>query len=191
MLHDTLWAPWRMTYLRELERKAADAAGPLPAPGGGNFLLDYWMHPERDEQSLVVLRDAHGMILLNRYPYVNGHLLVALGDAKPTLDAYAPPARAAFWRLVETAMQLVQATLEPQGINMGINQGRAAGAGLPDHVHAHILPRWNGDTNFMATIGQVRIVPDALESVWASYRATAVRRGLVADHDRSSGDTSA
>ncbi len=173
MLHDSLWAPWRMTYLRELERQATDAR--VANASGGDFLLEYWGHPARDEESLVVHRDRFGMILLNRYPYVNGHLLVALGEAKPTLAEYSPDSRAAFWRLVERAMELVQKTLEPQGINMGINEGRAAGAGLPDHVHAHVLPRWNGDTNFMATVGQVRIIPDALESVWRDYRATVVR----------------
>lgn len=174
MLHDALWAPWRMTYLRDLERQAAEAqAQGKPSGGGGtsNFLADYWAHPERDSASLVVHRDAFGMILLNRYPYVNGHLLVALGTPKPALGEYRPEERAAFWRLVEQAMDLVQRTLEPQGINMGINQGRAAGAGLPEHVHAHILPRWNGDTNFMATIGQVRIIPDSLEMMWERYRA--------------------
>ncbi len=171
MLHDALWAPWRMTYLRDLERQSAEAtAAGVPQRAASNFLADYWAHPERDEASLVVFRDDHGMILLNRYPYVNGHLLVALGRPRPSLAEYAPEERAAFWSLVERAMDLVQRALEPQGINMGINQGRAAGAGLPEHVHAHILPRWNGDTNFMATIGQVRIIPDALEAMWGTYR---------------------
>ena len=182
MLHDALWAPWRMAYLRDLERREADAKGDgTPAgaapPAGGNFLADYWAHPERDRASLVVHRDHAGMVLLNRYPYVNGHVLVALGRPKPSIDEYGPDERAAFWRLVEIGMDLVQRTLEPQGINMGINQGRAAGAGLPDHVHAHILPRWNGDTNFMATIGQVRIIPDSLDAMWQAYRRTIERGG--------------
>ncbi len=174
MLNEALWAPWRMTYLRDLERREADAKASGQAPHT-NFLVDYWQHPERDETSLVVFRDAHGMILLNRYPYANGHLLVALGEARPSLHDYAPGQRAAFWHLVERAVELVERTLEPQGVNMGINQGRAAGAGLPEHIHAHVLPRWNGDTNFMATIGQVRVIPDALESVWRDYRATVER----------------
>ncbi|MFO0829317.1 MAG: HIT domain-containing protein [Phycisphaerales bacterium] len=172
MLNDALWAPWRMAYLRDLERResAARAAGEsLARPT--NFLADYWAHPERDQESLVVHRDASGMILLNRYPYVNGHLLVALGEPKSAINDYGPAQRAAFWQLVECAVDLVQRTLEPQGINIGLNQGRAAGAGLPEHIHAHVLPRWNGDTNFMATVGQVRVIPDALESMWATYRA--------------------
>lgn len=173
MLHDALWAPWRMAYLRDLERREADArGGEVSAKVSGNFLAEYWAHPERDRESLVVYRDEAGMVLLNRYPYVNGHLLVALGSARPSIDEYNNAERASFWRLVEVGMDLVQRTLEPQGINMGINQGRAAGAGLPEHVHAHILPRWNGDTNFMATVGQVRIIPDSLESMWEAYQRT-------------------
>lgn len=185
MLHDALWAPWRMTYLRDLERREQEArAGESPLDGvaptpakSSNFLADYWAHPERDRASLVVFRDEAGMILLNRYPYVNGHLLVALGRPSPSIEEYSLSERTSFWRLVERAMDLVQRTLEPQGINMGINQGRAAGAGLPDHVHAHILPRWNGDTNFMATIGQVRIIPDSLDAMWESYRKTLTAAG--------------
>jgi ATP adenylyltransferase len=172
MQHDALWAPWRVAYLRDLERKAGDARIGVGSDRPTDFLLDYWAHPDRDEASLIVHRDRSGMILLNRYPYVNGHLLVALGDAQPTLADYGPEARVAFWRLVERAMELVRRTLEPQGINMGINEGRAAGAGLPEHVHAHVLPRWNGDTNFMATIGEVRVIPDALAATWHAYRAT-------------------
>src|SRR5262245_65250801 len=88
--------------------------------------------------------------MLNAYPYANGHLLVALGEARPTLLDYTPEQRAALWRLVETATDLMQRALEPQGINFGINQGRAAGAGVPQHLHAHLVPRWGGDVNFMA-----------------------------------------
>lgn len=166
-----------MTYLRDLERRESAARGASPEgaspPKPTNFLAEYWAHPERDEASLVVFRNADGIILLNRYPYVNGHLLVALGRPMPRLNEYPPEERAALWQLVDIAVDLVERTLEPQGVNVGVNQGRAAGAGLPEHIHAHVLPRWNGDTNFMATVGQVRIIPDALESMWAAYRAKA------------------
>lgn len=174
MNNDALWSPWRMAYLRDLERREADARASGAAAGSSsNFLLAYWRAPERDRASLVVHRDARGMILLNRYPYVNGHLLVALGEPRAELADYDAESRAAFWRLVEKAMELAKRTLEPQGLNVGINEGRAAGAGLPEHVHAHVVPRWSGDVNFLATVGSVRVIPDALESVWSAYRATA------------------
>ncbi|NBX25585.1 MAG: HIT domain-containing protein [Planctomycetes bacterium] len=164
-----LWAPWRMAYIRGLEAEAAEAR--TAAVEGGNFLLSAWRHPELDPANLVVHRNADGLLMLNRYPYANGHLLVALGDARPRLLDYAPAARAAFWRLVDTATLLVERCMHPQGVNIGLNQGRAGGAGLPEHVHAHVLPRWNGDTNFMATVAGARVIPEALESVATAYRA--------------------
>jgi len=179
-----LWAPWRMAYIRGLESDVAEArAG---GGDGGNFLLEAWGHADRDEANLVVHRDRDGMLMLNRYPYANGHLLVALGDPRPRLLDYGPQARAAFWRLVDTATLLVERCMHPQGVNVGLNQGRAGGAGLPEHVHAHVLPRWNGDTNFMATVAGARVIPEALESVAAAYRRTMpqVLDAVVRDPDR-------
>ncbi|NBV63399.1 MAG: HIT domain-containing protein [Planctomycetes bacterium] len=98
------------------------------------------------------------------------HLLVALGDARPRLLDYTPAQRAAFWKLVDVAAAVVERALQPQGLNIGLNQGRAGGAGLPEHLHAHVLPRWSGDTNFMATVAGARVVPDSLESVAAAFR---------------------
>lgn len=170
MNHENLWAPWRAAYLRQLTQKvegfeeAELSAGP--------FLTEYWEHPDKDESNHVVYRDSHGFVLLNRYPYSNGHLLVALGDPRPTLLDYEPAQRAAFWRLIEVGTELIENTLHPQGINMGINQGRAAGAGLPEHLHAHLVPRWGGDTNFMTVVSDVRVIPDSLEKMAEAFRKT-------------------
>ncbi len=98
---------------------------------------------------------------------------MALGDPRPTLLDYAPEQRAEFWRLIEVGTELVQRTLRPQGINTGINQGRAAGAGLPDHLHAHLVPRWHADTNFMSVVGQVRVIPAALDVMAEQLRAAS------------------
>ncbi|HLO41563.1 MAG TPA: HIT domain-containing protein, partial [Phycisphaerales bacterium] len=134
-------------------------------------MLDYWRDPASDVKNHVVVRGVHGMILLNAFPYASGHLLVALGEARPTLLDYEPAQRAELWRLVEAATDLMQRTLEPQGINTGINQGRAAGAGVPQHLHVHLVPRWGGDVNFITAVGQVRVIPAALEAMAAKYRA--------------------
>lgn len=169
-------APWRLRYLEKLgetERRN----GP-PAASSGSFLRDYWVDPANDERNHVLLRarppgspdHAAGMILLNGFPYANGHLLVALGDPRPTLLDYEPDQRAALWRLCELATDLMQRTLEPQGINIGINQGRAAGAGVPQHLHLHLVPRWSGDVNFMAVVGSVRVIPASLEMMAQRYR---------------------
>lgn len=111
------------------------------------------------------------MILLNAYPYSNGHLLVALGTPRPGLLDYDPDQRAALWRLVDLAMLMMQRALEPQGVNVGLNQGRAAGAGVPQHLHVHLVPRWTGDVNFITAVGQIRVVPSALEQMASRYRA--------------------
>ena len=171
MSHENLWAPWRMMYLRDLKRKADDIG--WDDVSAGNFIANYWTHPEHDERNMVVFRNAHGLVMLNRYPYANGHLMAALGEPRPTLLDYESSQRAEFWRLVEIGTDLMQRTLSPQGVNIGINQGRAAGAGLPEHLHAHLVPRWAGDTNFMSIVGQVRVIPDALEEMAKQYRLVA------------------
>ena len=176
MSHENLWAPWRMVYLRELARKA-DALGEVEA-GAGPFLSEYFKSPQQDEKHYVVYRDEHGMILLNLYPYTCGHLLVAMGEPRPTLLDYEPAQRAWFWKLVEVGTELVDRTFHPQGINIGINQGAAAGAGAPDHLHAHLIPRWAGDTSFITVVGQVRVMPDSLEAVAKQYRETIAEMGL-------------
>ena len=164
---EKLWAPWRLDYLESL-----DEDGPPPKQGSatGCFLSDYWIAPESDAANHVIVRTNEGMILLNAYPYANGHLLVALGEGRPTLLDYPPEQRAALWRLVDTATGLMQAALEPQGINIGINQGRAAGAGVPSHLHVHLVPRWSGDVNFITTVGQIRVIPSALQQMAQRYR---------------------
>ncbi len=172
-MNDNLWAPWRMAYLRELKRKA-ESLGTTDMETGP-FLSEYFNSPENDEVNLVVHRNAHGILLLNRYPYAAGHLLVALGEPRPTLLDYEPAQRAEFWKLIEVGTDLVERTLRPQGVNTGINQGRAAGAGLPDHLHAHIVPRWHADTNFMSITGHVRVIPESLEVMAQQFRATAKR----------------
>lgn len=178
---DAVWAPWRLPYLESLGSENTPAAERPPGAGGpsptGSFLADYWATPERDAQNHVIVRTDRGMILLNKYPYANGHLLVALGEARPSLLDYDADQRAALWALVDRAMGLMQRVLEPQGVNIGVNQGRAAGAGVPGHLHVHLVPRWSGDTNFMSVVGQVRVIPAALEAVYQRYTA-GVKEGL-------------
>lgn len=164
-----LQAPWRLEYLEAMDAKEK-ATGP-PGAGSGSFLRDFWLDAPGDEKNHVIVRTMEGLILLNAYPYANGHLMVALGEARPTLLDYEPAQRAALWRLTELAAELMQRTLEPQGINIGINQGRAAGAGVPQHLHVHLVPRWAGDVNFITVVGRVRVIPSSLEAMARKYRA--------------------
>lgn len=171
MKTQNLWAPWRMQYIESL--KDGPPGSSSDAPAGRSFLLDYWEHPEKDDAHFVIERDAHGLILLNLYPFTNGHLLVCLGDPRPRLLDYEPPQRAALWSLVDRAVDLVERALNCQGVNVGINQGRAAGAGVPQHLHVHVVPRWAGDTNFITVVGEIRVIPAALETTFERFRAAA------------------
>ena len=168
-MHDPLWAPWRMQYLEGLDADQRAGRGGL-----GDFIATAFTDPDSDVNNHVVHRDMHGLIMLNRYPYANGHLLVALGDARPTLLAYGSEQRTAFWALIERAMNMMQQTLDPQGVNLGINEGEAAGAGLPGHLHAHLVPRWHGDVNFMTTTAGARIIPSTLDDMAQRFRDGAV-----------------
>lgn len=184
-MNRSLWAPWRMAYIQSLDAQHAAEVAATPGASNasstrnasnsptpsGNFLAQYWAHPDRDNEQFVVHRDSLGMVLLNRYPYANGHLLVALGEPRGTLGEYSHEERAHFWRLMDLAMALCNAACDPQGMNVGLNIGRAAGAGLPEHVHGHVVPRWAGDCNFLSVFGEVRVIPDALERSWLHYRS--------------------
>ena len=173
-------APWRLEYLESLGEKDKPGGGaPAPASGSGGtgcFLRDDWLDPASDMKNHVIVRTGAldspigGMILLNAFPYANGHLLVALGEGRPRLIDYTPEQRAALWRLTDAAAALMETTLEPQGINLGVNQGRAAGAGVPGHLHVHLVPRWGGDINFITVVGKVRVMPSSLEAMAERYR---------------------
>jgi len=166
-------APWRLEYLESLD--ASEKSPGPPRDSDVTFLRRYWQTPDDDAKKRVVVRTDRGIVLLNAYPYTSGHLLVALGDGRPRLLDYDAPQRAALWALVDTAADLLERTLQPQGINIGLNQGRAAGAGVPQHVHVHLVPRWGGDTNFMQIVGQVRVIPASLERMYERFAAEWAR----------------
>lgn len=168
---DAIWAPWRQPYLDSLGSKDRSENFGVRREPGSTFFTDYWAHPERDAANHVIRRTDRAMILLNKYPYANGHLLVALGEARPALLDYDADQRAALWAAVDDAMALMQRVLEPQGVNIGVNQGQAAGAGVPGHLHVHLVPRWGGDTNFITVVGAVRVIPGALEAMYQRYAA--------------------
>lgn len=177
-------APWREKYLlamAEAEKGVPRDPQDIPAPKGstGCFLRDYWLAPEQDEANHVIVRRTDdeaggeglgGMILLNLFPYASGHLLVALGESRARLLDYTPAQRAALWALTDDAMDMLERAFRPQGVNVGLNQGRAAGAGLPQHVHVHLVPRWHGDVNFMSVVGDVRVIPSSMGEVAARCR---------------------
>ena len=167
MHNKNLWSPWRYEYVRGLDVER-EQVGEINCQEP-NFIAGYFQSPQDDEQNLVIHRTSHGIIFLNRYPYANGHLLVALGIAKSNLLGYDDEQRGRLWELVDKGVAIMHEKLRPQGVNIGINEGQAGGAGVPQHLHAHIVPRWSGDTNFMSTIGEVRVIPSSLEEMYKVY----------------------
>ena len=151
-----LWAPWRMHYIKQMGG----------GPPEGCFLCEGARHaPDSAEgrSRHILVNDERGLLLLNRFPYTNGHLMAAPAAHLGTLNALGPEIRASLMELAALGERLLQAAFDPQGVNVGINVGQAAGAGVPGHLHVHVVPRWGGDTNFMTVVGGVRVIPEALE----------------------------
>jgi ATP adenylyltransferase len=148
----TLYAPWRLDYIKSV------SDGPKEC-----FLCTASKTPEQDDEHMVLARTANCLLMLNKYPYVNGHLLVAPYRHAPTPVECEAAERAEMMELLVLGQQALTLAMNPQGFNWGFNIGKCAGAGVPGHVHAHIVPRWNGDINFMTIIGNVRIIPQAIE----------------------------
>lgn len=168
--HDNLWAPWRMAYIRSLSDDAS-------AEPGGCFLCRYAADASADAANHVIWRTEHSLVLLNRFPYTNGHLLLAPRAHKAAPGDLSEAESLDLLRLIPEALAALGDSLHAQGFNIGMNLGHCAGAGLPDHLHWHIVPRWSGDTNYMAVIGDVRVIPDSLTANAESLRQWSTRTG--------------
>ena len=154
-MNDMLWAPWRLEYIQSV------SDGPKEC-----FMCSVSKEPDKDTEHLVLVRTPTCLMMMNRYPYVNGHLLIAPYRHVPQLGDLEPQERSEMMELIVQGQKMVEQAMNPQGFNIGINIGRCAGAGVPGHVHSHVVPRWNGDINFMSVIGNVRIIPQALEETY-------------------------
>jgi ATP adenylyltransferase len=155
---ERLWTPWRSAYV-----------GVAQPPGC--FLCALQAAPAaQDRQNLVLLREPEVFLLLNRFPYSPGHLLVAPREHTGDLASLADETRDRLFALAQRAARALQDVYRCDGLNVGMNLGRAAGAGVPDHLHVHVLPRWSGDTNFMTVIGETRVLPESLEQTWERLR---------------------
>jgi ATP adenylyltransferase len=119
-----------------------------------------------DPENLIVKRGQRAYIILNRYPYTSGHLLVVPYDHQPTLSDLDAETRAELMELVNEGILVLESIYKPQGFNVGINIGEAAGAGITGHIHMHIVPRWGGDTNFISSLGNTRVLPESLEETY-------------------------
>jgi ATP adenylyltransferase len=146
---ERLWAPWRMEYITE-------------APRPGCLFCRVIDDPTDKDAALVVWRPEQAIVLLNKYPYNPGHVMVAPHSHVGGLEDLDDAQTADLMRALKRTITVLKGALKPEGFNIGANIGRVAGAGMPDHVHLHVVPRWNGDTNFMPVLGEVKVINEHL-----------------------------
>jgi len=158
-MSNNLWAPWRMDYI-------------LGPKKDGCVFCDAWKSNATDaEDNLIIGTDDSCFVIMNRYPYSHGHIMVVPARHVSNLDDLTSQERICLFNLLVKAQSVLTKTLAPQGLNIGMNIGKAAGAGIADHLHIHIVPRWDGDTNFMPLIADVRVMPQHLHATCASLAA--------------------
>lgn len=156
---DHLWAPWRAQYIKESSALGSTEPGCFLCRGLTADLKE-------DRENLLVWRRPASAVFLNRYPYNNGHLLVAPLEHHGTLSEFKGATLTEPLETVRLVIQVLDRMLRPQGYNVGLNLGKSAGAGLPGHLHWHIVPRWDGDTNFMPVLGQTKVIVESLMSFY-------------------------
>ncbi len=153
-----LWAPWRMVYLQG-ERKTVDGC-----------LFCHKISAHNDEEELVLYRGKRCFVVLNRYPYNTGHMMVVPYQHTGAFESLDDETLLEMSHLVQQCVRFLQEVYHPQGFNIGINQGAAAGAGVAEHLHVHIVPRWGGDASYITVIGETRVVPQTLEETYVIFR---------------------
>jgi len=164
MKNNNIWAPWRIEYLKSFTDAEADVT--QSGPGKDKcFLCQYWTQPDKDRENLVLWRTELCLVTLNRFPYTGGHLLIAPHEHVPGIDALDDNTILQMMLLTRDAQKVLDHAIHPHGYNIGINLGRCAGAGLPGHLHLHLVPRWDGDTNFMNVTGNARVISQALDEL--------------------------
>jgi len=160
---ERLWAPWRMSYIDGMGNDGSHS---------GCFLCAA-RDTQDDRKALVFLRRPPAFAVLNHYPYNNGHTLVVPAAHKGNLEDLTDDEMLALMHVGRDVMALQRRLMRPDGFNVGFNFGRTAGAGLPEHLHMHIVPRWNGDTNYMPVLADTKVIPQALEDLYDRLRAAA------------------
>ncbi len=154
---ERLWAPWRMTYISGASAKAY--------PQGACVFCLKWQERE-DAENLVLFRGTTCYIMMNLFPYTNGHLMVVPVRHTADLSALSEAERLEVFALGQKGIEALTRAIHPDGFNIGMNLGRVAGAGIADHLHLHIVPRWNGDTNFMPVLGETRVISEGLTETY-------------------------
>ena len=159
MANFRIWAPWRLAYVKDASKDIEEECIFCAKPAAGD-----------DEANLIVHRGERCFVILNLFPYTNGHLMVAPYEHTGKLQDLDPDTVAEMMALAQRSMRRLEQVYEPHGYNVGVNQGRIAGAGFEGHIHLHVVPRWGGDTNFMPVIADTRVMPQTLEESYAALK---------------------
>ena len=152
-----IWSPWRMEYI--LSPKSVQGC-----------IFCEGLKQEDSPGNLIVYRSPKAFVMLNRFPYTSGHLMIVPIDHQPSLERLDSESRLEIMDLSARAIEVLNALYSPQGYNLGMNIGNAAGAGITEHVHLHVVPRWGGDTNFMSSLANTRVLPETLEDTYRRVR---------------------
>lgn len=155
---DVLWNPWRYAYIKSGERESTDPSGCI--------FCSILNNSATDEENYILHRAEFNFVILNIYPYISGHLMIVPYAHLADLDRADKPTTDELMDLTKKCQTALRAVYAPHGFNSGMNQGRAAGAGVAEHFHQHILPRWFGDANFMTTVGETRTIPEDLRTTY-------------------------
>jgi ATP adenylyltransferase len=158
-----LWSPWRLEY--------------ITAPKTGDCIFCRALEGEDDRESLILFRGKRAFLILNRFPYNNGHLMVVPYLHVPSLEDLDPPTLAEMMLLLNQGLAALRAAMHPDGFNLGANLGHVAGAGIEEHVHLHVVPRWLSDTNFMAVVGDMRVIPQTWLQTYDQVKAALEDQG--------------
>ncbi len=159
MANFRIWAPWRLAYVKDASKDIEEACIFCAKPA-----------EDDDAANLIVHRGERCFVILNLFPYTNGHLMVAPYDHVGRIQELPAETLAEMMSLAQTAMSRLEDVYEPHGYNVGFNQGRVAGAGVEHHIHLHVVPRWGGDTNFMPVIADTKVMPQTLEQSYEALR---------------------
>jgi ATP adenylyltransferase len=163
---DRLWAHWRIQYIEQ------------PDEGGVQGCIFVELPAQDDDRkNLILFRGKSAFVMLNAYPYTNGHTMVAPYRHTADMGELTDGELLEINKLVAACLRWIGTAYKPDGFNIGVNLGSAAGAGIPDHIHWHVVPRWSGDTNFMSTVGEVRVLPQSLEESYDRLRAAIGQEG--------------
>jgi ATP adenylyltransferase len=154
-----IWAPWRLAYVKDASKDSDEECIFCAKP-----------QADDDEANLIVHRGDRAFVILNLFPYTNGHMMVAPYEHIGAIEAIDAETIAEMMALGQQGIRILDQVYGPQGFNVGFNQGRVAGAGVEHHIHMHVVPRWGGDTNFMPVLGDTRVMPQSLEDSYAALR---------------------